>query len=319
MATPTNHWKVGLFDVMGFVMALCALVYLGVEGLRKNHVRYHTYIDEPVQGLDVGSPIQFRGVKVGQVAEIGIAPDRRRVHVVCALFTRNLSALGLAVGDGDEMRMAVPPEMRIQLVVQGITGLKALQIDFFDPAATPAPALPFPVPPTYIPSAPSLLTKLGHSVNDAVDRVPEIADALLRVASRADRLIETLERAELAQDADGTLARADQAFASLQKAIDHAAFPALSAQAQRALADFETTVQRANAVLARLDGKDGILASVHRTSNALGDAVSTSPPLAEEMVATLREVQEAAASFRRFTDALERNPEMLLKGRGERQ
>ena len=308
MATPTNHWKVGLFVVSGLVLALLAIVYLGVAGLRRDHVTYHTFIDEPVQGLDVGSPIQFRGVKVGQVADIGIAPDRRRVHVSCALFAKNLRALGLADDDGEELRMDVPADLRIQLVVQGITGLKALQIDFFDPKAYPAPELPFRVPETYIPAAPSMLNKLGASVSNAVDRVPEIADALLRVASRADRLIETYEKAELAQGAAGAFARADKAFASLQKTIDDARIPALTAS-------LDQTVQRMNAALARLDGKDGILASVHRASNAMGDAVP--PSIGEELTATLRELQEAASSFRRLTDALERNPEMLLKGRGD--
>jgi hypothetical protein len=315
--TPTNHWKVGLFVLSGVVLALCALVFLGVESLRNDHVRYHTYFDEPVQGLNIGAPIEFRGVKVGQVADIRIAPDRRHVDVVLALFTDNLRGLGIAEGtDEDDTRMNVPADLRVLMALQGVTGQKTLQIDFVDPTRTPAPALPFTPDKNYIPSAPSMITKIQDSVSNAVERVPEMADALAAMAKRADRILADFEEAKLAERTTAALIRADQAFASMQAGFDGAALGKVSAQAQASFASLDATIQRANAVLARLDGDTGLLASVQRASNALGDAITTAP-LGEELASTLRELQEAAASVRRLADALERNPDMLLKGRAK--
>jgi hypothetical protein len=315
--TPTNHWKVGLFVLSGVVLALCALVFLGVESLRNDHVRYHTYFDEPVQGLNIGAPIEFRGVKVGQVADIRIAPDRRHVDVVLALFTDNLRGLGIAEGtDEDDTRMNVPADLRVLMALQGVTGQKTLQIDFVDPARTPAPVLPFPPDKNYIPSAPSMITKIQDSVSNAVERVPEMTDALAAMATRADRILASFEEAKLAERTSAALARADQAFASMQAGFDDAALGKVSAQAQATFASLDATIVRANAVIARLDGDTGLLASVQRASNALGDAVTTAP-LGEELASTLREFQEAAASVRRLADALERNPDMLLKGRAK--
>ena len=51
MATPTNHWKLGLFVVTGFVLALITVVVLGAQSLKKQTVSYKTYFDESVQGL----------------------------------------------------------------------------------------------------------------------------------------------------------------------------------------------------------------------------------------------------------------------------
>jgi phospholipid/cholesterol/gamma-HCH transport system substrate-binding protein len=318
--TPTNHWKVGLFVLSGVVLALCALVFLGVESLRNEHVRYHTYFDEPVQGLDIGSPIEFRGVKVGQVADIRIAENRRHVQVVLALFTKNLRNLGLVAGspeDDDDTRMVVPPDLRVLMALQGITGVKTLQLDFVDSRRSPAPVLPFVPEKNYIPSAPSMITKLQDSVATAVDRIPEMTDALVGMATRADRILATFEEARLAERTAGVLDRADSAFASIKSGVDAAALGKVSAQAQASFASLDATIQRANAVLARLDGETGVLASVQRTSNAIGDVVTASPALGEEVASTLREFQEAAASVRRLADALERNPDMLLKGRGQ--
>ena len=60
MAAPTN-WKLGLFVVVGIVLSLTTMTFLGAESLKKKVVSYQTYFDESVQGLEVpGSPVKFR-------------------------------------------------------------------------------------------------------------------------------------------------------------------------------------------------------------------------------------------------------------------
>src|SRR5580704_3397314 len=118
MAAPTNHWKLGLFVVTGVVLALTTLTFLGARSLKNQVVSYQTDFDESVQGLDVGSPVKFRGVPVGAVSAIGIAPDRRHVVVTSELAVADLSDLGLAVGKGDKSTIRVPPDLRMQVVSQ---------------------------------------------------------------------------------------------------------------------------------------------------------------------------------------------------------
>ncbi len=318
MSTPTNHWKLGLFVVVGLVLSLGAVVYLGAASFGRDNVSYQTYFDEPVQGLDVGSPVEFRGVKVGQVAAIGIAPDRRHIAVTLALFTEELRGLGLMQRDAEHgtERIDVPPDLRVQLVGQGITGLKALQLDFFDVEQHPPPKLTFPLPERYIPSAPSTLKVLEESVTKGLDRFPEVAEAMLSVAARADRILAQFESAELASGAAGTMRQVNQLLVAMQTQVDGLDTAGLSKQAEATLTHLDATIQRSNGVLERLDSERGLLASAQRATDAVGDVVSSSPRLGEELEATLRELREAAASFKRLTDALERDPDMLLKGRG---
>ena len=68
MANPTNHWKLGLFVVVGFCAAVATAVFFGAQSLRNETVRYKTYFDESVQGLEVGSFVKFRGVTIGTVS-----------------------------------------------------------------------------------------------------------------------------------------------------------------------------------------------------------------------------------------------------------
>ena len=162
MAAPTNHWKLGLFVVTGIVLSLATVTFLGAESLNKKAVSYETYFDESVEGLEVGSPVKFRGVKVGTVSAIGIAADRRHVAVTSDLGVADLAELGLAVGKGDKSTIRVPPDLRMQVASQGITGVKFLLIDFFSITDNPLPQLPFPVPARYIPAAVSTVSTTGR-------------------------------------------------------------------------------------------------------------------------------------------------------------
>src|SRR4051812_4168906 len=123
MSTPTNHWKLGLFVVVGIGLAMCTIVFLGAQSLKKHGVDYKTYFDESVQGLEIGSPIKFRGVTIGNVSDIEIAPDRRHVGVTAELTGTNLNELGLTDIKGKKARITIPPDLRVQLVSQGITGV----------------------------------------------------------------------------------------------------------------------------------------------------------------------------------------------------
>src|SRR5436190_37346 len=75
LTTATNHWKLGLFVVVALLTMVGAAFWLGSRALRRESVPLVTYFDEPVQGLDVGSPVKFRGVTIGTVADITLAPD----------------------------------------------------------------------------------------------------------------------------------------------------------------------------------------------------------------------------------------------------
>src|SRR6187399_2056068 len=99
MAQGTNYWKLGLFVLAGGAMALIAIVLLGTRNWNKQSVQYVSYFDESVQGLELGSPVKFRGVSIGKVARIDISTDQRHVAVTSELLVERLGALEL-VGSG---------------------------------------------------------------------------------------------------------------------------------------------------------------------------------------------------------------------------
>ncbi len=317
MAAPTNHFKLGLFVILAFAATVVTAIALGAQRMKKDTMKYHTYFNESVQGLDVGSPVKFRGVTIGYVSGIEIAPDRRHVDVTEELDVDDIQRMGLSEGGGGKngSRFHVPPDLRAQLGSQGITGVKFVSIDFFDPATNPPPNLKFAVSGNYIPAAPSMMKNLEDTVSKAMDKLPELVDAVVTITTRVDRLLATLEKNDVAGHASAALKHADQVLTTLDRTLANVDRAALPDRASKTLDDVSKAVAKMNAVLDRVDGDDGLVASVRRASDAFGSFGKGAHSTTRELDQTLREVREAAESIRQLTDALERDPDMLLKGR----
>ncbi|MGD0674134.1 MAG: MlaD family protein [Polyangiaceae bacterium] len=315
MPAPTNHWKLGLFVLVGVVMSIAIVVALGARSLQKKTVSYQSFFDESVQGLDVGSPVKFRGVTVGSVSVINIAPDHRHVAITCELGVGELDDLGLASDRSAKARIAVPPDLRVQLGSSGLTGVMFISIDFFRPEDNPILPLPFPLPENYIPSARSTIKNLEDSVVQAVDRFPELANQIVTLLAKISDLLEDVTAQHIADKAGVTLGHVDEVLEDIQRVLKRADVEKLSHDAQATLTLLRGTVAHVDGLIERLQGEKGMIASVVRASGAVGDMASGATGLGENLEQTLRNVQDAAEAVQRLGDALDRDSDMLLKGR----
>lgn len=317
MATPSNHWKLGLFVVCGISLGLASVVVFGARGLQKESVSYRTYFDESVQGLEVGSPVKFRGVTVGSVSKIDIAPDRRHVGVTSDLGVEEINLMGLGHGKGSDLQIHVPPDLRIQLASAGITGVKFMQLDFFTVNSNPVPTLPFPVPENYIPAAVSTMKNLEDAIVSAVARIPEMTDAALRLIEKLDGLVNDVNEAQLPERTLKTLVSVEQTFSGVRASMAELEAGKISGQAQATLGRLDGAIARVDKLIERVGSDKGVVVSAERASNAMGDVAVNARGLTDDLGTTLREVQQAAESIQRLTNALERDSDMLLKGRAQ--
>jgi ABC-type transporter Mla subunit MlaD len=316
MALPSNQYKLGLFVILGFATAVLAAILFGGASLKKETVKYHTYFNESVQGLDRGSPVKFRGVTIGHVSDIEIAPDHRMVDVVSELDTHDIKRMGLTEAGASPLgapRFAIPPDLRAQLGSQGITGVKFIAIDFFDVKSNPPPELPFQPPADrYIPATPSVMKNLEESITKALERLPEIGDAVTVSLGHVDRLLAKLEEGDFSGHATSTVRKADEVMSTLQAALTHIDQQNLGPKAGRAMVDIDTTVNNMNKTIARLDG---LLGSVRGVSDGLGEMTRNGRGTQRDFEATLRDVSDAADAMRTLAESLDRDPDMLIKGK----
>ena len=320
MSAPTNHWKLGLFVVVGVLIGLLSVLVLGARTLRKETVMYTSYFDEAVTGLEAGSPVSFRGVKVGYVSAIDVAPDHRHVEIRYDLYVAVLSRLKLARRAGKDTKMPVTFDLRVQINSTGLTGTKFLQIDFFDSAnMRPAPDLPFPVPENYIPATPSTMKNLEEAVVRAVDQLPAITQAVNEMLNQLATLVNDFHGKNLPDKMVITLNNANQLLVGLRTKVDTLDLKRLSSETSATLGTVSATLTRMQQVLDRVDGEQGLIASLQRTADSTSDLTRGARNVGPELSETLRDVRETVVTLRQLLEALDRDPDMLLKGKAKSQ
>ena len=146
----------GVFVVAGSLIGLIALVWLGTADWFTRKSTYVTYFNESVQGLNIDSPVRFRGVVVGKVARLGIAPDQSLIEV-----TMNLAP-----------DFKVKDDLRAQLALTGITGLRFIELDFAQgDALSRHPEVRFPSHYPVIPSVPGGFEEISQSLREIYARL----------------------------------------------------------------------------------------------------------------------------------------------------
>lgn len=240
--------------------------------------KYHTYFDESVQGLDKGAMVKFRGVRIGKVTNIGVALDHRLIDVEMAIEPRAIDLEYLK------------PKLRAQLATYGITGVKLIDLDLVTPDTPPPPALAFIPPQNYIPSRPSVL--------DSLSRRLDVISARLVVL--VDRSIEGI--GEIRE----FVSSADDAADEVRVLLRH----------------FDETTAKVDKLLVDADKVSGAAEDLAQNASDLvrttTELVRNTSESSSNLQATMRDITDAARAVSSFLEALERQPDMLIKGRSGR-
>ena len=159
MASQKTKFAVGLFVISGISISLAAIIWLGMSRyLEKGHF-YTAYFNESVQGLSRDAPVKYRGVPIGRVAKIRVAPDSKLIEVVMKIET------GQAL---DRTYVA-------QLKSVGITGSVFVELDRKKPGEPDrSPHVTFPSEYPIVASKPSELTQILSEFNEMINHVKSL-------------------------------------------------------------------------------------------------------------------------------------------------
>ncbi|WP_418941035.1 MlaD family protein, partial [Parasutterella excrementihominis] len=75
MGVKTNYFRLGLFVVAAIAAAIASILILLGPSLGKPYAEMETYFQFSISGLEVGAPVKFRGIQVGQVQEILLSTE----------------------------------------------------------------------------------------------------------------------------------------------------------------------------------------------------------------------------------------------------
>src|SRR5215510_10549949 len=232
MGSKINPTMIGAFVVSAIVLVVAGVLLFGGGKFFQERLPYVLFFDSSVEGLNVGAPVIFRGVQVGQVTEISAIADPQTFDVrikVTIELVRGVVKVGEEGQGFKDQRQAymglVQKGLRATLRMQSfVTGLLYVALDFFPDTPIRLLGLEPTVP--EVPTIPSDMDQLKSSIQQAMTDLRKLPlETLLTegvlVLKRANTLLETPELAQalvalrdVMTDARQLLAHADTQVAS---------------------------------------------------------------------------------------------------------
>ncbi|MCQ8242519.1 MlaD family protein [Rhizosaccharibacter radicis] len=314
---------VGSFVLVGLVLLVAALLVFGRVHLLSRSDRAVIFLSGSVGGLAPGSPVTFRGVRVGSVRSVSLhlspGSGRSSIPVVLTLFPGRV-VLDAPAGGVERLDLArqVRAGLRGELVTQSlVTGQMAIDLEMRP--EVPAVLHGHDEGMVEIPFVQSDLERLKQEI----PKVPLEAlsrgglDALHSVTALADmlnsRLPPLLDRAQGTLDgmeplAPAVLASVTQLRNEASLVLAH--YDRLSAEARALIAARGPELKR---TLADAD------AAANEARRLLSNANQLAAPDSEtrlNLEAALRDAAAATDSLRGLARDLERDPSLALRGRG---
>jgi phospholipid/cholesterol/gamma-HCH transport system substrate-binding protein len=305
MANRKTKFFVGLFMAGGISIAIVAIIWLGMSRIFEKGSYYAVYFDESVQGLSVDSPVKYRGVSIGRVEKIRVAPDSRLIEVILII----------------EADIKAEDDMVAQLKVVGITGSMFIELDRHkDGDKSRTPELRFPTEHPVFATRPSDISQLFRGIDEIVQKLN-----MLDIGGISDRIKDTLEHI------DQSVVDADVAELSvkLKKAlddIDHAVIdldlPGISSDVKTALANLNEDLdpERWHKILAGVEetitglkgATDNVNVLLQNASNTVGKTEVGIDSLSRQLNVIGRNLEQSSINLNLLLENLNANPSQVL-------
>lgn len=272
---------------------------------------------ESIRGLSIGSPVEFRGLQMGEVTDIQLVydvdNDEVTIPVTIQMDDSRLSFKGYrhsvsklaSHNSKDRTNNLVKNGLRAQLETGSLlTGQMYVLLDFFPDAE------PYVINwDADIPELPSVHGTLGAVKADITSILKKVDKMLTQLNKFSYKLNNDLEP-EISETLKQAIAVMTQVKEFSYK-LNHNLEPKMS----ETLTQVNEFSHKLNHDLEPELSK--ALKQLDKTLVTMDELLKSDSPLQEDLHETLREFSRAAKSIRNLTDYLERHPESLIQGKGK--
>jgi len=313
VSVKANPTLIGAFLLVAIALVVAGLMVFGGGRFFTATETYVAYFPESVSGLNDGAPVNFRGVKVGVVRRVQVQLDAKDLSVSIPAYLelqrRRIREIGGTIPEGNLIPELIARGLRAQLQLQSIvTGQLSVQLDILPdrPARYVDQMGEYPEMPTI----PSTLQELSETM-EALS-IDELVEDARQVIVGLKALVNSPELAGILTGVNRLVNSGE-----LQGAVRHA---------DEAISDFQTLVSNIDGRVGNLstsadltlDEVQKTLEEARRTLEAVRQSLSIASegsPIHYELEQMLGELTAAARSVRLLAESLERNPEVLLRGK----
>jgi len=322
--------RVGALILVGLGLGLGFLLFLTGGGFGGKSMIFETYLRESVTGLEVGAPVRYRGVQVGQVSKVGLVnaeyPPTNR-NAAMEAFQLVLVRLALdtekaTMDDPSQVQRAVERGLRARLATQGITGVAYIELDFVSPERFPERELPWSPAYPVIPSIPSTVAQVQNAAEAILARIQQapLEELLNDVTAVVSSVRGQVENGDLSH----TFTEAAATLGAVRQAVTQSDIPATVAELRGAAADLrallgsaDTKAALASARAAADELREGlsrlpaVISALEQTARS---ARNTTQSTTADLVPLLRDLRATVSNLRDTTEALRRAPGQVLFG-----
>jgi paraquat-inducible protein B len=284
-----------------------------------------------MSGLDIGSPVTFRGVKIGAVTGIDINYDIDAHRLMIPVYIEiELDRIHVIRGTQDSRSVyaLIDRGLRAQLVIQSmVTGQASIDLAFHPDQ--PAIFVGAEKNLLELPTIPSSIDMLKANLSDVLARIAklpldEIGARTLNTIDSTNALMKSLND-EIGGVATSIRGVGDQATATLKDAQAR-----LQLQEGEPMNNLNETIVDARKLVNKVNGGiDPIIADANRlttmtlstmdqmkiTLETARSSISPDSDLYFQLTRTLKEIQTTANSIRALADYVQRHPDALLLGK----
>jgi phospholipid/cholesterol/gamma-HCH transport system substrate-binding protein len=290
MAGKTSKFMVGLFVSLGIIIIVVAIIWVGATKYFEKGNRYVAYFDESVQGLQKDSIVKYRGVEVGRVERISVAPDNHLISVVMKV----------------NLKEDLPRTSIAQLKVAGITGMVFVELDRQKKGeAELSPKISFPSEYPVIPSRPSEIAKIMTGVNTVVDKFSQmdtrgIFDQFKSTAAQVEIFFRGKDMEAIIANVKGLTANLKNSSERIDKMIATGRLEDVVVEAREAL-----------------KGTQALLTKVQEEIGALNirEAMGKTQAIATEVKAISENLRQTSETLDSFVGRINDRPSDLLFGK----
>jgi paraquat-inducible protein B len=330
-----NPTLIGAFVLGAALLAIVATLLLAGGswfGERKQHV---LYFEGAAQGLQVGAPVVFLGVKVGTVKQIqlGLDPQSRRFLVPVTIevepqVVHTHGGENIDLRERATIRQLVERGLRARLRMQSLlTGQLYVDLDFH-----PEKPAVFAALDPELSEIPTIRTT-GQELSSKLESFPMdkfLAD-VAAIGAAANKLMSAPATQDLPRRLDATLRHLE----SLAARFDAQSGPILK-DVRGNLTEMHTALLAAQAALARLDtaaervadlakSDSRMVTGMSQASEELAKAAAAVRKLTEQesptvgnVNAALKEIARAADALRLLAETLEQQPDAIYRGKKQK-
>ena len=296
MSKQANKTLIGTFVVSAVILAIAGIIILGSGKIFKETVKYVLYFENSINGLNKGSAVVWKGVKIGSVISITINANAEdlsiRIPVIIEIDPEKIKIKDPKHHYNTEKQLErmIKHGLKAQLQMQSlVTGMLMVDLDF-------RPDVPIKLVDTdniypEIPTSPSTMQSLAKQFSkfpfeDMLKKIQAIITGVEKVTTSPEILEGIHSMNQTIKDARKVIKRVDSNIDVLADSIRKAAEATTITvkQAQKTLVAAENTL-----------GKNS--------------------EIVKQVNETLSELSAAARAIENLADYIERHPESLLKGK----